>query len=463
MQKFTDQVGKRYNFMHILKHAICGFEFEFFSKHSYYKTLEELNMLLAPIKVHGFRKYHSDFKVDDKNFKIEPDWSGGPSCVELITGPLDYASARVILLKILNWLKNNATTDERCSIHINLSFDKEELNLKNLKILKTILNIDEDYIYTLFPDRKGNVYAKTVKKIVPFKDYDFSEISPSIVETGIQLPDTRYHGVNLTHINSNRIEYRYIGGENYHTKVIEIMQLLDYFIIVTHDAIVEAYDTDDMMTLRRMMDKNINHYKSLSKLEDFISAYPDVTLQVDKTDDWHLVTAYYHDIFIELFELVSNLNTLKRCIINWDTSRNRLEVVEAEIVANYTLDRYDFINCVIKNTSLQDCETISCEIEQSHLMNVSVKDTEVKTSKVIDCNVNKHSHLVDCFFMGGKIEGEMEGGVLRSGQVSKDAIIASSVEVLTSNNFFNAEISNIAHKEMGKGGKKVVSGIKAKR
>lgn len=322
---------------------------------------------------------------------------------------------------------------------MNISFNDEALKYTHLKVLKLILNLDEEFVYSLFPDRRGNVYAKTVKKIIPYKDYDFSEVSPSIVETGIHLPDTRYHGINFTHLNDNRIEVRYIGGEDYHLKLVEILKSLDYFILLIHNAIVERYDDEDLMMLRRIMDKNINRYKSLSKLEDFMAEYPDVILQVDRSDDWHLVSAYYHSLFKDLFDLIDNLNTLKECIINWDTARNRLEVVDAEIIGNYTLEYYDFINCKISSTSLLQCDLINCEVDQSHVMNVKLRDCEIVESKVIETSVDEHSKLIDCFFMGGKIDGEMEGGVLRSGTVGKHAIISSSTQILTNQNFFNAK------------------------
>lgn len=458
MKKFSEELDQRFNKIDILSKAVIGFEFEFFSNFTYYKTLEELNALLSPIKVHGFRKYHSDFKVDANNFKIEPDWSGGPSCVELITGPLDYSNARVILVKILNWMKNNATTDERCSIHLNISFSDKEWNYTKLKILKLILNLDEEFIYSMFPDRRGNVYCKTVKKIIPYKDYDFSNVSPSIVETGIHLPDTRYHGVNFMHLNENRLEIRYVGGEDYHLKMVEIMKLLDYFILIIHDAIIEDYDEDDLMLLRQILDKNINKYKSLSKLEDFMAQYPTVILQVDRSDTWHLVTAYYHALFKDLFDLVDNLNTLKDCIINWDTSRNIMEVVNAEIEGNYTLEHYDFINCQIRSTSLLQCDIINSEISQSHVMTCKTKDSEIVKSKVIETSIDEHTVLKDCFFMGGKIDGEMDGGVLRSGVVGKNAIISSNVEILTNQNFFSAKgvFATKSNKDLKQVNKKVV-------
>ena len=77
---------------------------------SFYKTLELLNQELSPVKVHGFRQYHSDFTPDDKNFKIEPDLSGGSNMVEVITGPLPYFQAKFYLVKILKFIQDLGVT-----------------------------------------------------------------------------------------------------------------------------------------------------------------------------------------------------------------------------------------------------------------------------------------------------------------------------------------------------------------
>ena len=121
-----------------LKNAIVGFEFEFYTDRSYYKLLELLNNELSPIKTHGFRKYHSNFKPDENNFKLEPDLSGGPELCELITGPIPYVNSKIILLKILKILDKYAKTDEKCSIHINISFEhtRDGMILNNLNTLK---------------------------------------------------------------------------------------------------------------------------------------------------------------------------------------------------------------------------------------------------------------------------------------------------------------------------------------
>ena len=172
MKKYSD---KFLNQSDKLKDAVIGFEFEFYMKDlSYYKTLELLNKELEPVKVWGFRQYHSDFTPDNKNFKIEPDLSGGSNMVELVTGPLNFYDAKYYLIKIIKFIQTYGYTNEKSSIHFNISFSDKDLN--DLNPLKLILNTDEEEIYRTYPTRKDNVYAKTVKKIIPFKEYDFFNI-----------------------------------------------------------------------------------------------------------------------------------------------------------------------------------------------------------------------------------------------------------------------------------------------
>jgi hypothetical protein len=114
-EKFLNQTNK-------LKNSKIGFEFEFYLKElSFYKTLELLNQELNPVKVWGFRQYHSDMTPDSKNFKIEPDLSGGSNMVELVTGPLNYFDAKYYLVKIIKFIQNYGYTNEKSSIHFNIS------------------------------------------------------------------------------------------------------------------------------------------------------------------------------------------------------------------------------------------------------------------------------------------------------------------------------------------------------
>ena len=117
-------------------------------------------------------------------------------------------------VKISKFIENYGYTNEKSSIHFNLSFFGDK-NLNDLNVLKLILNTNEEEIYSFYPSRKGNIYAKSVKSIIPFKGDDFFNIPISVVKNNMRLPGDKYYGVNFLHINnekdSQRLEFRYIG------------------------------------------------------------------------------------------------------------------------------------------------------------------------------------------------------------------------------------------------------------
>ena len=65
--------------------------------------------------------------VRKETFKLEPDNSGGTGMIELVTGPLPFVEAKIIMAKTLKWIRENGKTNERCSIHINIAFDGKKL------------------------------------------------------------------------------------------------------------------------------------------------------------------------------------------------------------------------------------------------------------------------------------------------------------------------------------------------
>ena len=61
-------------------------------------------------------------------------------------------------------------------------------------------------------------------------------IAIDVVKNNIRLPDDKYYGINFLHINNpketQRLEFRYIGGKDYEKNIGQIIYFLDRFIIV---------------------------------------------------------------------------------------------------------------------------------------------------------------------------------------------------------------------------------------
>ena len=437
--KFLNQSSK-------LKDAKIGMEFEFYTKDiSFYKTLELLNQELAPIKVWGFRQYHSDFTPDEKNFKIEPDLSGGSNMIELVTGPLAYYDAKYYLVKIIKFIQNYGYTNERSSIHFNLSFDNETKNLNDLNVLKLILNIDEDEIYRNFPSRKNNVYAKTVKKIIPYKEYDFFNIPVDVVKNNLRLPNDKYYGINFLHINSDkekqRLEFRYIGGKDYEKNLGLLIYFLDRFIIDVWNSCDTGFNSEDINKLENYLELNISQFKNFSKYDNFLVDFPTIQLQVDQNGNYEIVSAYYNKIFSKIFDIIDSTENLKECIINYVTSTQMMEIVDADIKSSATVRNCDFINCRIEGI-FENCFFVGCEIDNSQLLKSKLQMSDANKSKVLSCKVES-SQLTNCYFQDGYLNGDMFGGVYRSGKLGPNATMDSETKVVTEDgNFFDTRFED---------------------
>ena len=147
-----------------------GLEFEFFANEGLEEVKRSLsNALNKRIQIE--ETAHSDFTPSSETFKLEPDNSGGTAMIELVTGPMPFVESKLIIAKTLKWIRENGSTSERCSIHINVAFDGKKLgtptNVSGLDIGKFVLNFDENKIYEAFPNRKNSVYAKSIKFIGP--------------------------------------------------------------------------------------------------------------------------------------------------------------------------------------------------------------------------------------------------------------------------------------------------------
>jgi hypothetical protein len=371
--------------------------------------------------------------------------------IELVTGPMDYYDAKFYLIKIIKFIQTYGYTNEKCSIHFNLSFNGDK-NLNDLNILKLILNTDEDEIYRYYPSRKDNVYAKTIKKIIPFKEYDFFNIPISVVKNNLRLPNDKYYGINFLNINNDketqRLEFRYIGGKDFEKNLGQLIYFMERFIINTYESIDAVFTSEDTTKLEEFLEDNIGNYKNLSKYDNFIVDFPTIQLQINQDNNYDIVSTYYEKIYSRIFNLVESTQDLKECIINYVIDRQTIEIVDAVFKTSATLKNYDLINCQVEGI-FEDCYFIGSEIKNSQVSKSKLQHSDADNSKILNCKVEQ-SELANCYFMNGYLNGDMYGGVFRSGELGPYATMDSEVKVVKDNdNFFDTKFD-----EDDKGGDK---------
>lgn len=434
MNNFTNKYINDYK---LLNQALVGIEVEFFSNHSYVKTVELLNLEFDNYEVWGINQYHSDFEVNDKVFKIEPDYSGGSEMIEFITGPLPWTQAQIVLITMLTWIKKYGYTDEHCSVHINVSL--LDLDVKLLNPIKLILNINENYIYDLFPERRNNIYAKSVKWIVPFESWYDPEIAINHILQNVQIADdTKYYGINLQKRIDGYLEYRYIGGKDYHLKVDYIIELMNYFILQTRNAFNELTE-EDKIKLFAYLEENINWLKQYKSYDSFLGNIDGIKIEVDREFDYRTTKNNWDNFKDKLFKIIKNSDNIKNATINYNSQTKRLEIVNATITEIHEIYNVDFIECRINNCTLYNCDIIETQINSGHLYSCNIYESNISNCKLMQCKCSDYTELINCLFDGGQLDCIMKNGVFRSGTVLTNAEIDNTVKMANMNSFWKVD------------------------
>lgn len=409
-----------------------GIEFEFHSELDTTKLGKILEKELNK-KITVSKTYHSEIPVNQEEFKIEPDFSGGKKLVELITGPLPYKEARLIIRKVTDVIKKKGSTDDKCSIHLNISMiDKgvKEFN-QIFNITKFILNFDEDFIYKRFPSRKNSIYAKSIKEIYPKNEY-VNNFIPGFIDSQVHTPNTKYYGVNFKKLKSNYLEFRYLGGEDWHLKLNEIYECMNYMIDTLFECInYPEFNDKNREELHKIINKYQKIRKSVSSYEEFSLNYQGVKILTDLVSDANRHQFKWSQIKNSLFDLLVNTD-FKEGELNWDSARSRLQVKKATIKRSYDVKDIDFIGCKLSG-NFTNCHIQKCELMESNLFNCTVENSKVESSKIKSTECNEKVKAIRCYVDNGDIPfyGDLVEGVFRSGKMSSKTKLGKEVEVIS--------------------------------
>ena len=409
-----------------LNSAVIGFEFEFYSKMIRGRIVESLSKELGK-KIVLSSKYHSKVPVSENTFKLEPDYSGGNKMNELITGPMSYAEAIPVMIKVLRWIDQNGWTDDKCAFQFSISFDKMRRDvvnrMENLDKLKFILGLDEGLIYSKFGNRANNVYAKSIKKVVPRNRFTTVEEITTIDPKLFKLPDDKYYGANFTKLPQGYIEIRYLGGRDYQKKITEIREIIDYVVIHLYNILSgkTGYDQNDLESLKKIMREYNKVVKSFSDPMAFFLHYPDFHLLVDLKGFEENIKTYFPIIREKVFDLIVE-GGVKQGFFNYDTSTGRFQLKDGRCRGASYITDMDLLDCDIKGSKIINCNLYSCSVKNSQLEECqlmtgnTVSDSKLKTTSadysnyLEDCYIDCSDKIIDCKIKGGVIRGADLGG-----------------------------------------------------
>ena len=419
------KLNKNSSRISVLAASQIGIEFEFYSNLELEETVKSLSKLLNR-KVRLENKAHSDFQPSKDEFKLEPDMSGGAGLCELVTGAMLYKDARIVILKMLAWIKENGYTTDRASIHLNMSFNEDFLVNKDMisrmNILKFILEFDEKRVYKYFPNRENSTYAKSIKWVMP-KHEAFYYNENMINSDNFTYANTKYYGINFEKAQKNYLEFRYIGGKDYEKRGEDILHLADSFIMAIWRSCYDpAFTPQNKIELKRILQKNkpltdmLKDYKAVNK------HWPKIHILVDLQDDERIIRLQWDRFKHKVLELLSN-GTMEEGLINYDSDYASVQVKDGKFKCAYLLDDFEFVNCElsgnIENSDIYGGNVAGAQILRSNLYQA----VEVIDSKVESSFVHGSCTLKNCYVFGtdGIFKGKMVGGIFREGSVGPHA------------------------------------------
>jgi len=424
----------------ILELTKIGFEFEFITELSNNDLKNKLEKLFDK-KFIITDQYHSDIKVTDRQFKIEPDYSVGITGREIITGPLRYYEAMEVLEKMSSFIRRFGKTDTKTAFQPNISFEKEVFtSLKHsFNPLKFILEFDEEYIYERFPERRNNLYAKSIKRLKPVSNL-FNVSESGFNSKIITYPDSKYYGVNFEKLRSDYLEVRYLGGSFYEYKLEELKESIDYSIQKIYESSVvneNKLSDDNMLAIKEVVHKYNNLRSNVSSVKNLKEAYPNIKFYTDLERDKKVIDNKLFLLRDKMTDLFFN-NDLKEGIINYDSEKGRFQLKNFEL-DSCEFEGVDFLNCKISNTiitgnaEIHMSEIKNCDITECKLYRNKIKNTRVKNSYTNSKNI-----LEKCYVDGPmtKFNGILKSGIFRKGTILKDAQFSTdNTEIIEYNRF----------------------------
>lgn len=419
--------------------CLVGFEFEFVSELSNNDLKNKLEKILDK-RIIITDQYHSDIKVTDKQFKIEPDYSIGMEGREIITGPLYYNEAIQVLEKITAFIRRYGKTGTKTAFQPNISFDKSIFDSfkHNFNTLKFVLEYDEDFVYQRFPERKNNLYAKSIKRLKPANNL-FTVSESGFNQKVIKHPNTKYYGVNFEKLNQDYLEIRYIGGDFYEYKLQEIKEVIDYSIQKIYESSIikeNKLSKENITEIRKVMEKYNTLRNNLSTSDKIKEAYPNIKFYVDLHNNKKLIDNKLFLMREKIIDLFFD-NELTEGIVNFDSEKGRFQLKNFKL-DSCILNNIDLINCEVSNSMLDGNSEIhnskikNCDITECKLYRNNVKSTRVK-----HCYTNSKNILEDCYIDGQmtKFNGQLKSGIFRKGTILKDAKFSTKAQIIEYNRF----------------------------
>ena len=276
------------------------------------KMFKKLISDYLPLDKFPFKDYiasNNNKETSATKWVVKPDGSLGLAGVEIVCPPMPLQEFLQVCPLMFKAIKDTPGVDvsNSCGFHISISLKNiNNLNDK-LDIVKLALFTDEGMIYKFFDMREFNQYARSAhtsatQHLVKTQQPELIDRLVDVNALKKGFANSHYEAINIEHIekgNKNQyIEFRYVGGANYHMKWSRIRH------IIIHYAYNLALACDDkfkykeyVLKLQRILNK-LFLFMCTAELNRLMADNPKAYLQPifkELLKQWNAYKFYYED------------------------------------------------------------------------------------------------------------------------------------------------------------------------
>ena len=371
---------KDYSIQEVFNSTWVSFVFEFYSAQQTPFMAEDLSRICGKTVAITSEK------------SITPTWNspillkeyeGKNPRYKLITSSQDFLSVGPMLFGILEWINTTAKTDKSTGLQVTLSFNNGSLqtlnSISNMDPTKLVLKMDEEYLFSRFPERKNSPYAISVRSLIPSNEFMSSPAAIGSFKARFLNPSASYYGIDLTEQHLGELKFNYIGGRDYAKNHKAITEAIHYYILSTYQVLNSAGYSAEMGV---NLEKIFENYHIIRRIyydpKFFLKNIKEIQVGVDLKRDERIIEAFWPKLRDPLTKLMLESGFTKGKF-NWDSEEGKFQIKEAKLLGG-KIKGFDIVDSEVQ-AIIEDCGIWNSKINNSRI----IFSTLVERNKIEDC------------------------------------------------------------------------------
>lgn len=382
---------KTYNSIDVYNNTLIGFEIDFFTSKSDVFLCEDLSKFLC-----------DDIKICNKYTNrscLHKEYNSNISKYKLYIHEGSYGIRLPQVKNIINYLNEFGYADNTSILKTNISFNNRTLNtlfeIKNINADNFINTINEDFFYDKFIDLYNNPRVMKFDVLHRLKGVIYaSDIHKNHLYV---LENCKLLGVDFSESYYNKLGFNYIGGKDIFKDVNLCEEIINKYILHTHD-FLNSYDKNyDKHRLNVLNVQNNIMSETYNSPSKFTEKYKDIKIFVNLSNNEQIIKSSWNLIREQLFNLYNSCPTYKGHF-NYDSDTNRCQLKDG-VIHSCDLKNYDIIDCEINKSILSECVLVynkanACYISDSFLgNNNNIYNSVMNNTNVTESNIIKKGKL----------------------------------------------------------------------